>query len=112
MQLINESDKCDDYVVATNTQCSVRKFLEMCCNTLDYNVEFVDSGINEKCIDKKTGNTLAYVDSKYYRASDVNSLQGNFDKINKKLGWSPTIYVEELASIMTKYDFKNEWKSS
>ena len=33
-------------------------------------------------------------------------------KINQKLGWSPTTYVEELAKIMSKYDFKNEWKSS
>jgi len=112
MQLITEKGQNDDYVVATNTQTSVRQFLEWCCNALDYDVEFIGSETNEKCIDKKTGKTLAHVDPIYYRATDVTSLQGNYNKINKNLGWAPKIFAKDIASIMSNYDFQNEWRAS
>ena len=111
MQLIAENENCVDFVVATNKETCVMQFLEWCCNNLDYEVEFIGEGINEKCIDKKTGKTLAFVDKDYYRASDVVSLQGDYSKIKKELGWSPKVFANELAGIMTNYDYRNEWKS-
>ena len=62
MQLINKSDEADDYVVATNTNYTVRQFLEWCCNELRYDIEFTGSGNIEICYDKKKVLKLAYVD--------------------------------------------------
>lgn len=107
MQLINESDIPDDYVVATNTINSVRQFLKWCCEELNLDVIFEGKKEKEICINKKTGNIIAYVDKKFFRPSDVVSLQGSFKKINKKLKWKPKIFAKEIAKIMVNYDLNN-----
>ena len=108
MQLINESDKADDYVVATNTNYTIRQFLEWCCNELDYDVCFEGENENEICIDKKSGQKIAYVDKQYFRPSDVKDLYGSYKKINSELGWKPKTFAKDIAKIMTRYDYNKK----
>ncbi len=108
MQLINESDIPDDYVVATNTNYTVRQFLEWCCNELGYEIEFSGSKNKEVCYDKKTGLKLAYVDEKYFRPSDVKKLIGTYEKIKNNLNWEPKVFAKDIAIIMTRYDYEKK----
>jgi GDPmannose 4,6-dehydratase len=109
---ICESEKKNEYVVATNTQASIRDFLKWCCEYLDYEIEFIGEGIDEKCIDKKNSNIIAYVDKKYFRENDVNSLKGDYTKIKNELGWEPKTFAKEIAQKMIKYDLENDWNDS
>ena len=86
--------------------------MRWCCEYLDYKIEFIEEGIEEKCINKKNGNVIAYIDKKYFRENDVNSLKGDFSKIKNKLNWKPKIFAQEIAQKMIKYDLENEWNNS
>lgn len=111
MALIIEADKPEDYVVATNTETSIREFLQWSCNAIDLDVEFVGENEKETCINKKTGDTIAFIDPKYYRPSDVKFLRGSYDKIHTNLGWKPTTFAKELAEIMALSDLEKERKA-
>ena len=104
MILINNSKTPDDYVVATNTISTVRDFFKASAKVAGYSPSFEGEGIEEKCFDTKTGKILCEVDKKYFRPSDVTYLKGNYSKINKALGWSPTTFVDDLAKKMTIFD--------
>lgn len=106
MTSIIEADSPADYVVATNTETSIREFLEWSCNAADLDVEFTGENEQEKCLNKKTGEIIAFIDPRYYRAADVTFLRGSFDKIQQDLGWQPTVYAKELAERMMLADLK------
>ena len=94
---ICESEIKKDYVVATNTQASIRDFLKWCCKYIDYKIEFIGKGLEEKCINKKDGKTIAYVNKKYFRKKDVISLKGDYSLIKKDLNWYPNTLAKEIA---------------
>ncbi len=106
MALMMESDEPDDYIVASNTETTIRQFLEWCCRAAGFDVEFDGEGINEKCVEKISGRVIAYIDPKYHRAIDVTYLRGDYSKIKKQLGWAPETMPEELAYLMTEYDLE------
>ena len=104
MSLIVEAEEPMDYVVATNTETTVREFLSWCCEAADMNVEFDGEGADEICIEKRSGQKIAVIDPKYYRAVDVVYLRGDYSKIEHDLGWRPRTNARELAQIMTEHD--------
>ncbi|MEC8299451.1 MAG: GDP-mannose 4,6-dehydratase, partial [Pseudomonadota bacterium] len=104
MLMIAEDGARDDYVVATNTICTVRDFLKIVAEELGFSPEFEGEGESERCIDRKTNRVIAKVSAKYYRPSDVTFLRGKHDKISTELGWKPTVLFEDLAGIMARSD--------
>ena len=52
------------------------------------------------------GDIIARVDKKYFRPSEVDSLIGDASKAKNKLGWAPTISIEEMCNEMMKEDMK------
>lgn len=89
MWLMLQHDEPGDYVLATNEAHSVRDFLEVCFSLHDLDwrdhVEF---------------------DAYYTRPSEVDLLQGDYDKAARVLGWQPRVRMRELAEIMTKADLE------
>ena len=63
-------------------------------------------GIAEKGFCSKSGKELVAVNSRYYRPSEVELLQGDSTYAEKKLGWKPETSLEELIKIMVEYDLK------
>jgi GDPmannose 4,6-dehydratase len=84
MWLMLQQDIPDDYVLSTGIQTSVRDFCTMCTNWLGLEVEWSGSGIDEKCIDKKTGRVLFAISEEFYRPADVNTLLGDSTKARTK----------------------------
>jgi GDPmannose 4,6-dehydratase len=106
MVMILEADEPSDFVIATNTRTTVREFLRWCCESAGFDVEFDGVGADEVCIDRKSGRKIAEVDQKYYRAVDVQILQGDATRLRESHGWTPRTSARELADIMTKYDIE------
>ncbi|MGL6120776.1 MAG: GDP-mannose 4,6-dehydratase, partial [Fusobacteriaceae bacterium] len=107
MWLILQHDKPEDFVIATGEQHSVRYFCQLAFKEAGIELEFLGEGVNEKGIDKATGNVLIEVDPKYFRPSEVETLLGDPTKARTLLGWNPRMTsFEELVRIMMKHDLE------
>ena len=107
MWKILQNKQADDWVVATNKEQTVKKFIEIVSKKLDIQIKWINKGINEKGIDKNTGKTIIDLDKKYFRPSEVDFLKGNFSKAKKHLKWAPTISTDELVDDMIKHEIAN-----
>ncbi|MFN3132280.1 GDP-mannose 4,6-dehydratase [Roseibium sp.] len=101
-----EHDQPDDFVISTNTEYTVRDFLFMAAQEVGFDLHSEGEGLEEKCYDRKTGKLIAYVDPRYFRASDVVYLRGDNAKAQELLGWKPEILAPEIARRMAIYDLK------
>ena len=98
----------DDYVIATNEAHSVRDLCELAFSYLGIELIWKGYGIEEKGLDRRTGEILVEVDTKYFRPTDVDLLIGDYGKARSKLGWSPRVSFAELIKIMVDYDLAHE----
>ena len=105
MWLILQQDKPEDFVIATGEQHSVREFCYYAFKRVGIELEFQGEGMNEKGIDKATGNVLIEVSPDFYRPTDVVNLWGDPTKAKAKLGWNPSkTPFQELVNIMVDSD--------
>jgi GDPmannose 4,6-dehydratase len=108
--LILQQEKPDDYVIATGETHSPREFIEEAARQLGIDLVWQGSGVEEKGVDKKTGETLVEIDPKYFRPAEVDLLIGDASKAKKVLGWEPKIKFKELVKIMIEDEVKNSDK--
>jgi GDPmannose 4,6-dehydratase len=87
MWLMLQQERPDDYVIATGETHSVREFLAEVFGYLDLD-----------------WSSYVKVDSRYFRPSEVDFLQGDATKAKKILGWEPKVSFAALARIMTDAD--------
>ena len=106
MWMMLQQDKPDDYVIATGDMHTVREFVEKAFDVVGIKIKWEGKDLNEKGIDKATGNVLVEVDSRYLRPSEVDLLIGDYSKARKKLGWRPKTTFEELVKIMVNHDLE------
>ena len=105
MWLILQQDKPEDFVIATGEQHSVREFCYYAFKRVGIELEFQGEGMNEKGVDKATGNVLIEVSPDFYRPTDVVNLWGDPTKAKAKLGWNPSkTSFQELVNIMVDSD--------
>lgn len=105
MWLILQHDKPEDFVIATGVQHSVREFCLHAFKRVGIELEFQGKGINEKGIDKATGNVIIEISPDFYRPTDVVNLWGDPTKAKAKLGWNPNkTTFEELVNLMVDSD--------
>jgi len=107
MWLIMQQDEPDDYVIATGVQHTVREFVELAFKHVGIEVEWQGEGVDEKGINKATGEVIVEVSPEFYRPTDVVDLWGDPTKAKTKLGWNPlkTSY-EDLVRIMAEHDLE------
>jgi GDPmannose 4,6-dehydratase len=101
----------DDYVLATGETHSVREFVQKAAKLLEFELEWTGKGIEEKGVDKKTGEIIIEIDPRYFRPAEVDLLIGDSAKAKKELGWSPNTTFNELVKIMVDADLKQENQS-
>ena len=105
MWLILQQPQAEDFVIATGEQHSVREFCLHAFSRVGIELEFQGEGINEKGIDKATGNVIIEVSPDFYRPRDVVNLCGDPTKAKAKLGWNPSkTSFQELVNIMVDSD--------
>ena len=84
-----QQDSPDDYVIATGESHSVREFLELASTF---------AGVKWKsCVE---------TDSRYFRPTEVDVLQGDASKARQVLRWQPEISFEELVRSMVEHDLE------
>ena len=107
MWLMLQQEKPDDFVIATGEQHSVREFCEIAFKEVGIEIEFKGEGLNEKGINRKTGEVLIEVDPTYFRPAEVETLLGDPTKAKTQLGWNPRkTSFEQLVKLMVKSDFE------
>ncbi|MBU2542892.1 GDP-mannose 4,6-dehydratase [Patescibacteria group bacterium] len=106
MWLMLQQDKPDDFVIATGETHSVREFVEESAKHFDFEIEWRGEGHGEQGIDKKTGEVLVEIDTKYFRPAEVDMLLGDASKAKEKLGWEPKTKFKELVKIMCEAEFE------
>jgi GDPmannose 4,6-dehydratase len=89
MWLMLQQQKPDDYVVATGEAHSVREFVE---------IAFAKAGLDWE--------DFVEVDPKYFRATEVDFLQGDPRKAIERLGWKPRVRFQELVTMMVEHDIE------
>jgi GDPmannose 4,6-dehydratase len=89
MWLMLQQEKPDDFVIATGETHSVRDFLDVAFGLLD--LDWQD---------------YVVTDPRYFRASEVNILKGDYSKAAQQLKWQPRIDFRELVRIMVYSDLQ------
>jgi GDPmannose 4,6-dehydratase len=87
MWLMLQQETPDDYVVATGRNTTVREF---CRLAFDYaGINFEDHVITR---------------SDLIRPAEVDTLLGDASKVKQKLGWQPTIALNDMIGEMVEAD--------
>lgn len=107
----------EDFVIATGKQISVRAFIEMAAAELGVRLRFEGEGVDEVGIVEtitgdnapalKPGDKVVFVDPRYFRPAEVETLLGDPSKAHEKLGWMPEITVEEMCREMVASDLED-----
>jgi GDPmannose 4,6-dehydratase len=106
MWMMLQQKKPDDYIIATNSEHSIREFCEIAFNEIGINIEWQGKGIKEKGIDTRNKKSLIEVDPFYFRPLDVERLCGDYSKAEKNLGWKPKTSFKQLVKMMMKSDLE------
>ncbi|WP_287128115.1 GDP-mannose 4,6-dehydratase [Candidatus Cyanaurora vandensis] len=89
MWLMLQQAEPEDFVVATGQSYSVREFVSRVFKLLDLDWE-----------------QYVKIDPRYFRPTEVEYLWGDPTKARTKLGWQPTITLDELVRRMVNHDLE------
>jgi GDPmannose 4,6-dehydratase len=104
MWLMLQQDKPDDYVLATGESHSVRELVEKAFAHIGRTIGWRGSGVDEKGVEKSTGEVLVEVDPRYFRPTEVDTLLGDPSKARAKLGWRHKTSFDQLVKDMVDAD--------
>ena len=104
MWLMLQQETPDDYVLATGEQYSVRTFIEKSFKLRGFDIKWKGSGLNEIGYDSKTGREIIFIDKKYFRPCEVETLLGDASKATTELGWELNYSFDELVEEMVDND--------
>jgi len=114
--LMLQQEEPEDFVVATGSQHSVREFVQIAFAQSGIDLRFEGSGVDEKAIVDGVrevegltpaclpGSEVLWVDPRYFRPTEVETLLGDASKAREQLGWEPRIGFEELVEEMVRED--------
>jgi GDPmannose 4,6-dehydratase len=104
MWQILQQGQPDDYVLATGTSKSVREFVALAFQEIDVKLRWEGAGVDETGVCTRTGKTLVRVDTRYFRPTEVDSLQGDASKAFRDFGWQATTSLADMVAEMVQYD--------
>lgn len=104
MWLMLQQKRAEDYVIATGETHTVREFIEESCKLLKIPLAWKGKGVDEKGINKETGEVIVEIDPRYFRPTEVDLLIGDPKKAKKELGWSAKTKFKDLVKIMVEAD--------
>ncbi|MCB0851296.1 MAG: GDP-mannose 4,6-dehydratase, partial [Bacteroidetes bacterium] len=106
MWLMLQQETADDYVLATGETHSVREFVELAFGEVGIALDWTGKGVDEKGINKATGEVIVEVDPRYFRPAEVELLIGDPTKAREELGWEAKVDLDEMVKIMMENDLK------
>ena len=103
-RMLQQEGPPEDFVIATGRQESVRRFIELVAEALEWGaLEWEGEGVDEVGR-RNTGEVVIRIDPRYFRPAEVETLLGDPSKAHAKLGWKPTTTLEELVAEMVETD--------
>lgn len=109
MRAMLEHDKPKDMVIASGALTTVREFLRMAAVEAGFDPVFEGEGIEEVCMDRKSGMRLAEVSERYFRPHDTPPMVGDPSLIESETGWRRKVGLEQMVAEMIYADI-NRWK--
>ena len=115
MWMILQSEKAEDWVIASGVTTSIRDFVKMAFSYVGIELMFKGTGINEKAFISKCNNPdyqleigkeVLAIDSLYFRPTEVDLLIGDPTKAKTKLGWEIEYDLRSLVDDMMASDLK------
>lgn len=106
MWLMMQAEKPDDYVIATGETHSVREFCDLAFQLVGKPITWRGEGLQEVGVDQ-AGQVRVRIDPRYFRPSEVDTLQGDASYARKALGWKPTVSFAGLVQMMVEADMAN-----
>jgi len=110
MWLMLQQEKPEDFVLATGVTTTIREFAERAFAEVGITLGWSGRGVDEVGRDTKTGNTVVSVDPTYFRPTEVDLLIGDATKARKKLGWKPTLDLQQMIEEMIASDLEEARK--
>jgi len=104
MWLMLQQDAPEDYVLATGETTSVREFCTEAFKCLEIDLDWKGEGVNERGINKESGEVIVEVDPQYFRPTEVDLLIGDSSKAKEKLDWSYEYSINDLVDDMITSD--------
>ena len=108
MWMMLQSDKADDYVMATGETHSVKEFIEESFTYFNEEIIWDGEGENESGFLKSSNKTVVTINKKYFRPTEVELLIGDPSKAKKDLSWEPKTKFKDLVRIMIESDFNKQ----
>ena len=99
-----QQETADDYVLATGEMHSVRAYIERAFARIGHEIQWKGSGVDEVGYCTKSGVDVVWVDSAYFRPTEVEQLLGDATKARTKLGWAPKTLFADLVGMMVDAD--------
>ncbi|MEO6729911.1 MAG: GDP-mannose 4,6-dehydratase [Ferruginibacter sp.] len=115
MWLMMQQEVPEDFVLATGITTTVRDFVRMAFAEAGIELEFKETGIDEKAFVTKCNNAayqlpigkqVVGIHPRYFRPTEVDLLIGDPAKANTKLGWYPKYDLPMLVKEMMEEDLK------
>lgn len=103
--LMLQQETAEDFVIATGEQHSVRDFINIAAEKLEFKLTWQGKGVDEKGYDDR-GRCIVAVDPRYFRLTEVETLLGNPAKAKAKLGWVPKTSFDQLITEMVTADYE------
>lgn len=103
-----QTNKAEDYILATGELHTVREFIEESFTILGEEIIWEGKGIDEIGILKSSGNIVVKINSRYFRPTEVDLLIGDPSKAKNELSWVPKVTFKKLVKIMVDSDYKKQ----
>ena len=104
MWKILQYKKPDDWVIATNEEMTVKKFINKSAKKLGIALVWKNKGLKEVGIDNKTKKIIIKIDKKFFRPGEVDYLKGDYRKAKRLLKWKPKFSPDKLIDDMIDYE--------
>ncbi|GFH55049.1 hypothetical protein CTEN210_11525 [Chaetoceros tenuissimus] len=107
MWMMLQTDKPDDFVLATGYTHTVREFVEKSFAVIDIKIKWKGptGTIHEVGVDSDNEDrVLVRIDPNYFRPTEVDLLLGDARKAKKTFGWTPKTSFDDLVKEMVEED--------
>ena len=107
MNMIMNNNKPDDFIVSSETTCTVKDFVDKCLIALKFDYEWEGEGLEKVVINKLNNKPIVKIDKKFFRPAEVDFLVGDSSKIKKELNWKPMYTLDSLVEEMIAFEINH-----